>query len=89
MSNDRKPAYESLADWLAALGVRARAAFALPILEEDAVANAEQHIHPDFKRWVHGDPMVTGNPASRYGEDAPGYMTKDGLGSLEIGAADD
>ena len=46
-------------------------------------------IDPDFEGWLHGDPMVTGNPASRYGDDAPGYLTGNGLGSLEIGAADD
>jgi hypothetical protein len=34
-------------------------------------------------------PMVTENPASRYGDRAPGYITSNGLGSLEIGAADD
>lgn len=43
----------------------------------------------DFERWLHNDPMVTGNPASRYGDDSPGYLTSNGLGSMEIGAADD
>lgn len=35
------------------------------------------------------DGLVTQNPASRYGHEAPGYLTSNGLGSLEIGAADD
>lgn len=29
------------------------------------------------------------NLASRYGHEAPGYLTRNGRGSLEIGAADD
>ena len=33
--------------------------------------------------------MVTKNPASRYGDRTPGYITGNGLGSMEIGAADD
>ena len=44
---------------------------------------------PDFEGWLHGDPMVTKNPASRYGDRTPGYITGNGLGSMEIGAADD
>lgn len=89
MKNVQESLYESLTDWFAVLSVHLRAALASPILDENAVSDAEQHINPDFKRWVQGDPMVTGNPANRYGEDAPGYMTKNGLGSLEIGASDD
>lgn len=51
--------------------------------------DTEQKGDPEFEGWLHNDPMVTGNPASRYGDDAPGYLTGNGLGSLEIGAADD
>ena len=79
---------ESLTGWVTALGVNLRAAFSLPIFDESIVADAERLIDPDFRRWLHNDPMVTGNPASRYGDDAPGYLTANGLGSLEIGAAD-
>ncbi len=79
----------ALFDWISFLVVRARAAFTLPLLNEADVAEAKKHIDPDFERWVAGDPMVTRDPASRYGERSPGYMTRSGLGSLEIGAADD
>jgi hypothetical protein len=89
MNEDRKSLLESLTGWIAALGVSLRASFSLPIFDESIVADAERQIDPDFKRWVHNDPMVTGNSASRYGDDAPGYLTSNGLGSLEIGAADD
>jgi len=89
MNEDRNSFLDSLTGWVAALGVDLRAAFSLPIVDESIVADAERHIDPDFKGWLHNDPMVTGNPASRYGDDAPGYITGNGLGSLEIGAADD
>jgi hypothetical protein len=29
---------------------------------------------------------AAGDPALRFGDDAPGYMTRNGLGSLEVGA---
>ena len=78
-----------LTDWLSRLVLSIRAAFSMPLLSDDERAEADRRIDPDFIRWVHNDPMVTGNSASRYGDDAPGYLTSNGLGSLEIGAADD
>ncbi len=89
MSDTRKSLYEYFIDWTLFLGVNARAAIASPLLDEAAVADARKYIDPDFERWVAGDPMVTRNPASRYGERSPEYMTRSGFGSLEIGAADD
>jgi hypothetical protein len=89
MNEDRKSLLESLTGWVAALGVGLRAAFSSPIIDESIAADAERQIDPDFDGWLRNDPMVTGNPASRYGDDAPGYLTGNGLGSLEIGAADD
>lgn len=76
-------------DWFAALSVRLLAVFASPILDEKGVVDARMGIDPDFEGWLHGDPMVTKNPASRYGDRTPGYITGNGLGSMEIGAADD
>jgi hypothetical protein len=78
-----------LTDWLANLAITIRAALSMPLLSDDERAEADRRIDPDFIGWVHNDPMVTGNSASRYGDDAPGYLTSNGLGSLEIGAADD
>jgi len=80
---------KTLIDWLSMLGVSARAMFASPLLDDDAIAFGEQHIDPEFSGWLSGDPFVTKNPASRYGDRAPGYLTGNGLGSLEVGAADD
>ena len=85
MNQHLKPLYESLTDWFATLGLALRTALSSDV----ASADADHRTDPDFEGWLHNDPMVTGNPASRYGDDAPGYLTRNGLGSLEIGAADD
>lgn len=89
VSDDRKSLFEFLTGWVSALGVSLRAAFSSPIVDESIVADAERTIDPDFEGWLHGDPMVTKNPAGRYGDRTPGYITGNGLGSMEIGAADD
>ena len=66
-----------------------RAGLSLPISPSHNLDISAPTIDPDLNRWLHNDPMVTGNPTSRYGDDGPGYLTGNGLGSLEIGAADD
>lgn len=59
------------------------------VTQDGAVRSAEGPVDPAFEGWLHNDPTVTGNPANRYGDDSPGYLTSNGLGSLEIGAAED
>jgi hypothetical protein len=89
MSDIRKSVYESLIDWFANRGAVLRAALSMAAEPDGVSAETHRSIDSDFQRWLHNDPMITGNPASRYGDDAPGYVTGNGLGSLEIGAADD
>jgi len=89
MSQNARTFLYSMIDWSREFGVSVRAALASPILDRKTVAEAGVRADPDFEGWLHNDPMVTGNAASRYGDDAPGYLTGNGLGSLEIGAADD
>ena len=89
MSHPQKTVRESVTDWIAVLGVGLRAIFSTPAEKDDEPSDQDRSTDPEFEGWLHNDPMVTGNPASRYGDDAPGYLTGNGLGSLEIGAADD
>lgn len=89
MIEDRKSLRESLTDFLGSLGVQLRAAFSTGIAEDGSTRKVNSRIDPDFEGWLHGDPSVTKNPASRYGDRTPGYITGNGLGSMEIGAADD
>jgi hypothetical protein len=37
-----------------------------PLVPDDERAEADRGIDPDFIGWLHNDPMVTRNPASRY-----------------------
>lgn len=89
MSVTRNFLLDFAAEWFAILGAGLRSVFTLPTVDEHDSGDLGQATDPDFEGWLHNDPMVTGNPASRYGDDAPGYVTGNGLGSLEIGASDD
>ena len=80
---------EYLTDWFANLAVSIRAALSTPLVPDDERAETDRGIDPDFVGWLRNDPMVTENPANRYGKGARGYITSNGRGSLEIGAADD
>lgn len=89
MSNELKSVRESLNEFLGNLGVQLRAALSTGIAEDDCTRKVESSVDPDFEGWLHGDPSVTKNPTSRYGDRTPGNITGNGLGSMEIGAADD
>ena len=89
MSIEPKSLPQYLTDWFANLVFSIRAAFSTPLDPDDERAQMERGLDPDFVGWLHNDPMVTENPANRYGKGARGYITSNGRGSLEIGAADD
>ncbi len=89
MMNTRRPFHEALTDWLSYLAVGIRAALKSGTKSDNDSNGRDGSVDPDFEGWLHGDPLVTGNTAGRYCDDAPGFVTRSGLGSLEIGAADD
>lgn len=76
MGVDGKSFCAAIGDWLGSLGLALRAAASTP-LESDAADLGETVVDP------------TGGTSPRYGHSSPGYLTRNGLGSLEIGAADD
>ena len=88
MNLDSRSFWATISEWLGSLGFLVRTALSIP-LGPDGGKGSESKADPDFKRWSRNDPMITGNPACRYGDDSPGRLTSNGLGSLEIGAADD
>ena len=63
---------KSVTGWFASLGEGLRNAFALP----GAASGTESSpsTDRDFDGWVANDPMVTMDPASRYGDDATGFL---------------
>jgi hypothetical protein len=89
VSIEPKSLRQYLTDSFANLVLSIRAALSMPLLSDDERAEADRRIDPDFIGWVHNDPMVTRNAASRYYDRTPGYVTGSGLGSLDIGAAHD
>ena len=89
MSFELKSLHQYLTDWWLNLTITIRAALSTPLDPDDERTQMERGLDPDFVGWLHNDPMVTENPANRYGKGARGYITSSGRGSLEIGAADD
>lgn len=88
MSYDRKSFFATATGWFQSLGFAARAAWSIP-LAPDGKESDKSTIDPDFDGWLRRDPMVIGDPSSRYRHGSPGFLTRNGLGSLEVGAADD
>ena len=87
MSLEPKSLREYLTDSFANLAVSIRAALSMPLVSDNESEVSDRVIDSEFIRWLHNDPMVTGNSASRYGDDSPGYITRNGRGSLEIGGS--
>lgn len=88
MTQAVKSLRDSPTDFLGTVGAQLRATSCVGIPDEHA-REAEILIDRDFDGWLHDDPAVTSNPASRYGDRAPSYVTSNGLGSMVIGAAGD
>lgn len=77
---------ELLATWLNGRAAGMRAALSVGFPEEDTAAQQADSVR-DAEL---GNELIGRRaPSSRFGQDAPGYLTPNGLGSLEIGAADD
>jgi hypothetical protein len=89
MNDFDRPFRESLIGWFGALKMYIQAALSVGVDQDDGSRKAGGPVDPEFEGWLQNDPMVTGNPASRYRSQPPGYLTSNGRGSLEIGAAED
>ncbi len=89
MNENKQSLWGSLAAFVAGLVAQLHAALAVGLERTPAECGEEQSVDPEFEGWLRNDPLVTGSSASRYRSQAPGYLTRNGLGSLEIGAAED
>ena len=61
----------------------------IPAATETVKGERDEFADPDFKRWLVSDPMVTMNPASRYGDDATGFLAGSELENRDLGGAKD
>jgi hypothetical protein len=65
--------WRALIDWIGMVRVALAAALRSPIRDQGEGADTSLLRDPDFKGWLRGDPQVTMNPVSRYGDDATGF----------------
>ena len=76
MNTDLTPLRNSLSDFFGSVVTQVRAAFVIGVVsEEDAQSHENQ--------------PAASSSADRFICDGPGYLTKNGYGSLEVGAAED
>ena len=89
MNADRKSLFDFATDWLTMLGERLRSVTTLPAADGTGKGTAGRSRDLDFDGWVANDPMVTLNPASRYGDDATGFLAGSELENPELGRTED
>jgi hypothetical protein len=89
MTADDRPSRDWLSEFFGSLRTQIGAAFAVGLSTDDARASVEPDAGQDCEDGVGPARLAIGDPARRFGDDAPGYMTRNGLGSLEVGAFSD
>lgn len=87
MDVDRKSVLDYITDWIAFMGHGVRNVFAWSA--QDVKAETAQSTDTDFDGWLANDPMVTLNPASRYGDDATGFLDGSKVENPELRRMDD
>jgi len=76
MNTHLTPLRNSLSDFFGSVVTQVRAAFAVGVVSEEGARPPE-------------DQSAARSSADRFICDGPGYLTKNGYGSLEVGAAED
>jgi hypothetical protein len=89
LMNPRFGPVSRLSEWLGSLWGMLRMGFSLPLSEGTGSQDEPFDSKQEFHGWLFGDAFATKDPVSRYGERSPGYITGNGLGSLEVGHSDD
>lgn len=75
-----------LMDSLWSLVTQLRAALMIPLGDSTARTSG---CASELDHWLRDDPRVTMDPGNQYGTRRRGYLTSNGRGSLDIGAAED
>lgn len=82
---DRYSFRNRLSDFVSSFSTQIRAALAVGLPQDTSRSgNLEVGRQSDAERIR--ELAGAGDPARRHRDDAPGYMTRNGLGSLEVGA---
>jgi len=86
MATDDRPSQNWLSEFFGSLRTQISAAFTVGLPLDDARASGEPGAGQDGDDELGPGRSAAREPARRYRDDAPGYMTRNGLGSLEVGA---
>jgi hypothetical protein len=86
MEADDRPARNWLSEFFGSLRTQISAAFAVGLPVDDARASGEPSADQDGDDGLGPARSAAHDSARRLRDDAPGYMTRNGLGSLEVGA---
>lgn len=87
MSAAPKFLVSAVTGWLSSFGKALRNLLALPADEDESASG--RGVGHDFDGWIANDPMVTLNPASRYGDDATGFLAGSEADSPQPGTKGD
>ncbi|GMU45055.1 MAG: hypothetical protein AMXMBFR25_30410 [Lysobacterales bacterium] len=86
MSADSRSLRNRWSEFFGTLRTRISAAFAVGLPADDARAAVEPGAGQEGDDGLGPARSTARDPARRLRDDAPGYMTRNGLGSLEVGA---
>jgi len=89
VSEDAKTWLQGVTDFLENIGAQLRVALSVGIDPDTGTRDAQSSVDADLERGPQSDRIGSGSHVRRYVDDSPGYLTSNGRGSLEIGAADD
>ncbi len=86
MAADDRPSRNWLSEFFGSLRTQISAAFAVGLPADDARAPVESGAGQEGDDELGPARSAARDSAGRLRNDAPGYMTRNGLGSLEVGA---
>jgi hypothetical protein len=89
MSADSRSLRNRWSEFFGSLRTQISAAFAVGLPADEARASGEPDAGQEGDDGLGSGRSAAGDPARRFRDDAPGYMTRNGLGSLEVGAFKD
>ncbi len=86
MAADNRSLRSRWSEFLGSLRTQLRAALAVGLPADEAARPGDLGADEDVEAGVGRKRSGTGDAGRRYRDDSPGYLTRNGRGSLEVGA---
>lgn len=86
MATNKQPLRSCWFEFLGSLRTQLRAAFVVGLPADRAVRSGDLDTNGDGEALVANTWFSSGDVRRRYLDDSPGYITRNGRGSLEVGA---